>query len=55
MGKVMELSNGQKLITLPAYVARILGVTRGDKVDFAVDLKGGRVWIRKAYGKYWRA
>ena len=40
MVKVMEMSNGQKLVTLPKGLCVALGIEKGDRIRFILNRKG---------------
>lgn len=43
MVKVLELSNGQKLITIPKRICEAYQLKKGDKLKFEYVFKQGRI------------
>lgn len=48
MPKLMKQQNGQFLLTIPKGVVNALGVERGDKIEFRINLKKGIVELIKS-------
>ena len=48
MPKPMKQQNGQYLLTVPKGVVNALGVEKGDKIEFRINLKKGSVELIKA-------
>lgn len=47
MPKLQLLKNGQYLLTVPRGIIKTLHAQAGDKIEFYVDLKKGKVWVER--------
>ena len=47
MPQLMQLKNGQFLLTIPGNIIKLLQAKKGDQMDFNVNLKKGVVEIVK--------
>ena len=47
MAQLMKLSNGQHILTIPPHIVKTLQAQKGDKIDFFVDIKKGKVWLER--------
>lgn len=46
MPKIIEMSNAQKLVTIPKQLAIALGFEKGDKVEWRIN-KSGKLELEK--------